>query len=189
MRSVRRKEARLKAYEAEELAEVPETDLSVAAKEGNATKAKAKFDSLYKQAQLAYPKREFSINVFRASTGSLNYSIQEEGRSSALTDRGNGVPSIRDQEPDGELRTLNGPERRNIGPQAQEIFNAEGSKVMSKHVELQVQLYVAELPNAKVLWRIPGAGGPKGLRPYKVEVRLFPHNADGTVPNGYIHML
>ena len=44
-------------------------------------------------AKLKYPGCIFSINVFGASTGSLGYSVQEEGRKN-LTSRGYHVPPI-----------------------------------------------------------------------------------------------
>lgn len=39
----------------------------------------------------------------------------------------------------------------------------------------------------KPLWRVAGAGGPKGLPPYKVGIRFIPHLPDGTLPHGFVH--
>ena len=44
-------------------------------------------------AQLKFPGRSFSINIFGASTGSLGYSVREEGRRN-LTSRGYLDPPI-----------------------------------------------------------------------------------------------
>ena len=74
-----------------------------------------------------------------------------------------------------------------MGPAATEIYDAGVSKEMSKHVETQVQLHAETVHGLKVLWRVAGAGGPKGLPPYKVGVRFIPHMADGSLPHGFYH--
>ena len=61
---------------------------------------------------------------------------------------------------------------------------------MSKHVEKQLQLHVEQLPGIQQLWRVAGAGGPKGLPPYTLLRRRSLHparGADGSLPNGFYH--
>ena len=58
---------------------------------------------------------------------------------------------------------------------------------MSKHVEKQVQLAFEQKPGVKVLWRVAGAGGPKGRPAYKVGIRIIPHLPNGSLPHGFYH--
>ena len=64
-----------------------------------------------------------------------------------------------------------------------------GLAPLSKHVETQLQLHVEQLPGIQQLWRVAGAGGPKGNPPYCVGVRFIPHEADGSLPNGFYHTI
>ena len=172
-----------------ELETIRELDLSPEAKAVAVDTAVAVFDQ--KLAKMKETRRHgtlFSLNVYGASTGSAGFSIEQEGAVSTLTTRGHDTPAIMAPSTDGMgRRALNGPERRSLGPPGEEIFNAGFSKEMSKTVEKALQLHAQTLPNLKVLWRVPGAGAPKGLPPYKVGVRFVPHQANGDLPNGFFH--
>ena len=175
--------------EEHELKTIPELDLSPEAKAVAVDTAVAAFDRKLAKIQETRPHGTlFSLNVYGASTGSEGYSIEQEGGASTLTTRGNDTPSIvAPSTNDRGWRVLDGPERKSLGPPGEEIFNTGFSKEMSKTVEKAVQLHAETLPNLKVLWRVAGAGAPKGLPPYKVGVRFVPHQANGDLPNGYFH--
>jgi hypothetical protein len=181
-----------KAREESEKKERPEIDLSPAARAAAAEVGIANFEAAKTEFEALNPGVKYGCNVFGASTGSKGYSIIEEGYKSALTTRGYGTPSIVMPDPGAEFgyRALNGPERRALGPAATEIYNATHSKTMSMHVELHVQLYVmAQYPNLKWLWRVPGAGGPKGIPDYKIGVRFVLLLPGGELPQGYEFLL
>ena len=164
-------EKRLKR-EADELVQRPSLDLSASAKKTAAIEGISRAIEAYELHVATHAKESVAVNVFGASEGSI--SIQKEGALSALTTRGYDTPAIvkHANVPRGWC-ALNGKERRALGPVAIEIYDAGWSKEMSKHVEKEVQLYFQENYNIKVLWRVPGAGGPKGYAPYKVGIRFM----------------
>ena len=43
---------------------------------------------------MSYPGCMLSVNVYGASTGSVGYSIEQEGKNSTLIERGYDVPAI-----------------------------------------------------------------------------------------------
>ena len=182
-------ERKRKEREEHELANHPKLKLSVEAKAAAVASAISLFDAELAHARQQYPNRVLSCNVFGASTGSQGYSIVQEGNTSTLTERGYDIPAI--VAPSSSLsrgwRALSGPERRDLGPPAATVFDAGLSKEMSKHVEHQLQLHVEQLPGIKPLWRVPGAGGPKGIPPYCVGVRFIPHEEDGSLPHDFYH--
>ena len=143
------------------------------------------------EARAKFPGRVLSVNIFGASTGSIGFSIVQEGATSSLTERGYDIPAT--VAPSSSLsrgwRALNGPERRSLGPPAETIYDAGRSKLMSKHVEKQLQLYAMKQQALQPLWRIAGQGEPKGLPPYHVGVRFFPHLEDGNLPHGFFHTI
>ena len=53
---------------------------------------------------------------------------------------------------------------------------------------LLLQKHVDSLQDDKVkkLWRRTGAGGPKGIGPYKVGVRFFPTDRDGKLIDPFV---
>jgi hypothetical protein len=177
--------------EESELAISPELDLSAEGKAAACVSALCSLQSAIASVRQQYPGREISCNVFGASTGSEGYSIVQEGEKSTLTERGYDTPAI--VAPSSAVlrgwRALSGPERSGLGPPAAEIFDAGQSKEMSKHVEHQVQLHVEKMPGIQQLWRVAGAGGPKGLPPYCVGIRCIPHEEDGSLPHGFYHTI
>lgn len=147
----------------------PDLDLTDEAKDAAAASALAEAERQFQRAKTLYPGRTLSVNVFGASTGSEQYSIEEEGMNSTLTECGYDTPAIvaPATTPRG-FRALTAPERRNLGPTAVTIYNAGRSKLTSKHVEWQVQLAFERKSGIKVLWRRTGWGGPKG-RPERLQ--------------------
>ena len=172
-----------------ELETFPELDLSEEGKAAAVTSAQKEFDLQLAGARAMYPSRVLSCNIFGASTGCKGYSIVQEGEKSTLTERGYDTPAIvaSSSTPSRPWRALNGQERRQLGPPAAIMYDAGRSKELSKHVEKQLQLHAQQQPGLQPLWRVVGAGGPKGLPSYCVGVRFFPHLEDGSLPNGFFH--
>ena len=137
--------------------------------------AKKEFDRLLTQAQEAHPGCTLSCNIFGASTGSAGYSIKQEGTASTLIERGYDTPAIvaATYSSSRPWRALNGKERRDLGPPAETVFDVGTSKKLSKCVETQLQLHAQKQPGLQRLWRVVGAGMPKGAPPYCVGVRFF----------------
>ena len=189
-RNAATKERKRKQREEAELETIPEHDLSAEAKAVALASAMRSLQAVLARMCLRYPGRVLSCNVFGASTGSEGYSIVQEGATSTLTEHGYGTPAIvAPSTLSGAWRALSGHERRTLGPPAATVFDAGHSKEMSKHVERELQLYVEQVHGIQQLWRVAGAGGPKGLPPYCVGVRFIPHEADGSLPHGFYHTI
>jgi len=184
--SAKTKARKAATREAWEQAEHPEVDLSDAAKSDAADGAITIFDAALASALVDNPS--VACNIFGASTGSEGFTIREEGEKSVLTTRGHDWPAIVYKAPAGDRRPLSSGERRSVGQVSLELYNAGNSKELSKHVETAVQRHVDALGDNRVkkLWRVTGAGYPKGTGPYKVGVRFFPRDVDGalTAPGG-----
>eukprot|EP00966_Prymnesium_polylepis_P294783 6807341-Prymnesium_polylepis.1 len=56
---------------------------------------------------------------------------------------------------------------------------------MGSHIEFHVQLAVEAMPGLQQLWRVKGAGAPKGLPDYCVGARFFVHGEDGRLPEPF----
>ena len=126
-----------KLREEHELETIPELDLSAEGKAAACASALHSLQAELARMRLRYPGCTLSCNVFGASTGSEGYSIKQEGNTSTLTERGYDTPAI--VAPSSHSRgwcALSGPQRRDLGPPAVTIFDADRSKEMSKHVEL-----------------------------------------------------
>ena len=134
--------------------------------------------------------RRYYINVFLVSTGTEGNSIEAEGNSSTLTTRGHDYPALQEKLEDGTHRVLDSAQRRSIGGRSFLLSNEQGSKYGVKEVEKRVQLLVEEYGEEhglEPLWRVAGAGGPKGSPPYKVGARLFPRiEPDGNLPGNVV---
>ena len=132
----------------------------------------------------------YFLNVFVASTGTKYNSIQEEGLRSTLTTRGYDYPALQVQLEDGTHLVLSATQRQSIGGDSIVLSNEQGSKYGAKQVEKRVQLLVekhGEEHGLEKLWRVAGAGGPKGSPPYKVGFRLFPRiEPSGNLPGNVV---
>jgi hypothetical protein len=181
---------RLKREE-HELAAHPELDLTDEAKEKKLADALGRFHLALSRLRQRYPDRIISVNIFGCSTGSEGFSIVEEGEKSTLTTRGNDTPAIVAPCPSSDRgwRALDGPERRFLGPPAVQLANAGLSKEMSKYVETGVQSAVEQMPGLQQLWRVTGAGGPKGLPDYCVGARFIVHDENGRLPAPFYHTI
>ena len=65
------------------------------------------------------------------------------------------------------------------GPGGESVFDCGSSKALSKEVEKAAHLHFAPLCDASQgmmprLWKVNGAGGPKGIGPYHVCIRVMP---------------
>ena len=121
--------------------------------------------------KLLHP-RGFMLAIYGASTGS--YTIKHEGRMQ-FSGRGYGVPPIVDANEKEISMTLTGP----YGPGGEAVYECGPSKVLSSVVEKAAQVHFTPIcdasgPMMPRLWRVPGAGGPKGTGPYKVCIRIMP---------------
>jgi hypothetical protein len=151
--------------------------------------AKSKFTNLLSAIQTQNPERIITTSIFVASEGRCHL-VLHEGRQSSLK-QGSSTPSIVKLEIcDGGTywRSLNPNERKTIGPDVVDIYDATTSKVIANHVEWKVQLHVRDvLPdNVKLLQVRPGTGGCQGLPPYKVGARFIVHDKHGNLPLGAI---
>mmetsp|Transcript_36612 Transcript_36612/g.114586 ORF Transcript_36612/g.114586 Transcript_36612/m.114586 type:complete len:122 (-) Transcript_36612:1-366(-) len=45
------------------------------------------------------------------------------------------------------------------------------------------------MPGLQQLWRVTGAGAPKGLPDFCVGARFFPHDEDGRLPEPFYHTI
>ena len=139
------------------------------------------------------PERIITASIFFASEGRGHFVIHE-GRESSLSNVSGKVEckksivKLVDRDGVSYWRNLDPNERKTIGPDAVDIYDATTSKTIANHVEWQVQLHVRDvLPdNVKLLQVRPGAGGCKGKPPYKVGVRFIVHNKYGNLPLGAI---
>jgi hypothetical protein len=133
---------------------------------------------------------DVTASIFVASEG-RGHLVLHEGRESSLFCMQKGKISIvKLKNRDGATywRNLDPNERKFIGPDAVDIYDATTSKIIANHVEWQVQLYVRDfLPDNVMLLQVkPGSGGCQGLPPYKVGLRFIMHDKYGNLPLGAI---
>ena len=134
------------------------------------------------------PGHDITASIFVASEG-RGHLVLHEGRGLSFGSKKQGS-IVKLEHHDGATywRILDPNERKFIGPDAVDIYDATTSKIIANHVEWQVQLHVRDvLPdNGKLLQVKPGSGGCQGLPPYKVGARFIVHKQDGNLPLGAI---
>ena len=142
--------------------------------------------------QTKNPGRHVSTSIFVASEGG-GHLVVHEGRKSTLYQLSSGLRTgsiVKLENHDGVTywNCLDKNERKTIGPDAVDIYDATSSKVIANHVEWQVQLHVRDvLPDNVMLLQVkPGAGGCQGKPPYKVGARFIVHDEHGNLPLGAI---
>ena len=191
IKNAKEKARRLEERKMYDLANHPLLDLSDEELDAAADRAIATFDASLKIARLTCSS-SLAVNVFACSSGSRGYTIKLEGQNSVLTTRGYDLPAIVAKTDDeGEWcerkkfywRALDPDERRAVGTEAIELHCCGASTALSMWVESAVQRHVDELVThdhtLKKLWRVTGAGAPKGTGPYKVGVRFFATDGEG----------
>ena len=129
------------------------------------------------------------INVLGASEGTEGNLLEDEGRRSSLTTRGDDCPALQVKKEDGTHRVLSSDQRRSIGGASILLSNEQGSKHGSSEVEKRVQLLIEERGEEyglEPIWRRAGQGYPKGAPPYKVGFRLFPRKHNGKLSGNVV---
>jgi hypothetical protein len=140
----------------------------------NSSKAQAKALAVVKTnltvklaaVQAKNPGHVVTASVFVASKG-RGHLVLHEGRESSLKQGNRQGCIVKLENHDGATywRNLDHNERKFIGPDAVDIYNATTSKVTANHVEWEVQLNVRDvLPDNGMLLQVkPGSGGCQGL--------------------------
>jgi hypothetical protein len=139
--------------------------------------------------QAKNPGHVVTASVFIASEGH-GHLVFHEGRESSLKQGNRQGCIVKLENHDGATywRNLDHNERKFIGPDAVDIYNATTSKVTANHVEWEVQLHVKDvLPDNVMLLQVkPGSEGCQGLSPYKVGARFIVHDKHSNLPLGAI---
>jgi hypothetical protein len=134
------------------------------------------------------PGHDITASIFVASEGA-GHLVLHKGRESLLVSKAQGS-IVKLENCDGATywRNLNPNERKFIGRDAIDIYDATSSKIIANHVEWQVQLHVRDvLPdNVKLLQVKPGSGGCQGMPPYKVGAHFIVHDKHGNLPKDAI---
>jgi hypothetical protein len=138
--------------------------------------------------QAKNPGHDVTASIFVASEG-RGHLVLHEGRESSFGSKKQGS-IVKLENCDGATywRNLDPNERKTIGPDAVDIYNAKTSKIIANYVEWQVQLHIGGvLPGNVMLMQVrPGSGGCQGLPPYKVGARFIVHDKHGNLPMGAI---
>ena len=134
------------------------------------------------------PGHDITASIFVASEG-RGHLVLHEGRGLSFGSKKQGS-IVKLEHHDGATywRILDPNERKFIGPDAVDIYDATTSKIIANHVEWQVQLHVRDvLPDNVMLMQVkPGSGGWQGLPSYKVGARFIVHDKHGSLPLGAI---
>ena len=123
------------------------------------------------------------VNVYGASTGSPDFTIEKEGNKSSFYNNGRHPAIGRRKKGTTDLEALDSTERANIGPVGFGLYNAQKNKGQSSRLEKAIQTAVellAESMRLQPLWRTRGAGCPQGRPDHWVCGRVFPLDADGS---------
>jgi hypothetical protein len=115
--------------------------------------------------------------------------VLHKGRESSLVSKAQGsIVKLENRDGATYWHNLDPNERKFIGRDAIDIYDATSSKIIANHVEWQVQLHVRNvLPdNVKLLQVKPGSGGCQDMPSYKVGARFIVHDKHGNLPLGAI---
>ena len=138
--------------------------------------------------QAKNPGHDVTASILVASEG-RGHLVLHEGREASFGSKKQGS-IVKLENCDGATywRNLDPNERKTIGPDAVDIYNANTSKIIANYVEWQVQLHIGGvLPGNVMLMQVrPGSGGCQGLPPYKVGARFIVHDKHGNLPLGAI---